>query len=174
MPVTKPAFGSRPEPLFPILMLMVIGLASCAAPPVPPPKTLPPQPSPKTIQTRLPTIQYTIQVGAFSSIERAARYADRLQAAGLDAYYFVDEDKLCKVRFEKFETKAAAAARASALQAQGLIDDFYIIQPAAYTETADERAALRSSIVTTAHRFIGTPPTVGAGLPRKADSIAAD
>jgi hypothetical protein len=134
-----------------MLIGMLIGLGACAVPPVPSP------PIPETITTRLPTISYTIQVGAFSGIEQAARYADRLQAAGLDAYYFVDKDRLCKVRFEKFETKAEAVARAVDLQARGLIDEFYIIRPAAGAAAADIRTTLRNNLVSTAHQFIGTP-----------------
>ena len=108
---------------------------------------------------RLPTISYTIQLGAFSSVERAAHYADQLQAAGLDAYYFIDDDGLCKVRFERFDTRAAARKRAAVLQAKGVIGDFYVVQPgaAAAAASANPRGRLSVSLVATARRFIGTP-----------------
>ncbi|MFZ5569062.1 MAG: C40 family peptidase [Thermodesulfobacteriota bacterium] len=161
MRIQNAAIRNRRVFRLPVLIGMLIGLAACAAPSVPPTTTLPPPVPPKRIRPRLPTISYTIQVGAFSTIERAALYADRLQAAGLDAYYFVDEDRLCKVRFEKFPTKKEAEARALVLQARGLIDEFYIIQPSVGLATTAMSSTLRSNLVSTAHRFIGTPYSWG-------------
>ncbi len=140
-----------------ILIGFLIGLAACAAPPAQPPKVRMPPPVKEPFQTGLPFIQFTIQVGAFSTVERAARYADKLQAAGLDAYYFVDADKLCKVRFGKYESREEAQAIATDLRARKLIQDFYIVQPAPATLTIEQRATLRKNIVDTAQRFIGTP-----------------
>jgi cell wall-associated NlpC family hydrolase len=122
-----------------LLALWWAALAACAGAPA---RTHGPPPEP------LPAIRYTIQVGAFSTVERAARYAARLTEAGLDAYHFIDRDGLSKVRFERFADKAAARRRAKTLQARGLIEDFYIVQPT---------AALPSRLVATARRFIGTP-----------------
>jgi hypothetical protein len=148
------------------LVLMIFVMASCAAPviletsPEPEPAQTPvssPPPEPTTIQSELADIQYTIQVGAFSTTERAAAYAAGLMRKGLDAYYFIDEDGLCKVRFERFETKALARQRASELQTLGWIDDFFIAQPVFQRYQIDPQAALRKNIVKTAGRFIGTP-----------------
>ena len=77
----------------------------------------------------LPTIPYAIQAGAFSTAERAEAYALRLQRRGLDAYYTIDEDGLFKVRFDRFATREAALQRAGELAAQGIIRDFYVVQP---------------------------------------------
>jgi len=164
MTVKKCISGFEPDlkrqALIGMLIGVLMGLGACAAPQVPPKAAFPPV-SPKTFVTRLPTISFTIQVGAFSGIEQAARYADRLQAAGLDAYYFVDQDRLCKVRFERFETRAEAVTRATSLQSRGLIKEYYIIRPVAGGAEADIREALRRNIVSTAHRFIGTPYSWG-------------
>lgn len=106
---------------------------------------------------QLPTIQFTIQVGAFSTVPRAAAYADRLEERGLEAYYFIDDDNLCKVRFERFDDKEAARIRALELQAGGLISDFYIVQPRSDRPTPNPQFGLRVDLVKTARRFIGTP-----------------
>jgi hypothetical protein len=139
------------------------GLTACAAPtpvtgiPEVPTSTIAQAPTrPAPIQTDLPTIQFTIQVGAFSTTARASRFAAELQQQGLDAYYFIDEDGLCKVRFDRFEEKARARRRAFELQALGRIDDFYIVQPGAGTRYVNPQMDLRRSIVQTAQRFVGT------------------
>ena len=44
---------------------------------------------PKTIEKPLARLGYTIQVGAFSDVENAARLTDQLKARGFDATYFV-------------------------------------------------------------------------------------
>ncbi len=136
---------------------------SCASPQQPMPARMPapppPAPAPLVVPEapRLPTIQFTIQAGAFSTSDRAALYAERLEAAGLDAYYFIDTDGLYKVRFERFETREAALARALALQSRGLIEAFYIIHPVPGAHQADVRRNLQESIVETARRFLGIP-----------------
>lgn len=146
-----------------ICALLIVGLASCAAPTVletlPKPHEPPPSspPGTKSVRSELPSIQYTIQVGAFSTVERAAVYAAGLIHRGLDAYYFIDADRLCKVRFERFDSKEEARRRAGELQDLGWIDDFYIAQPVSRQFHMDPQAVLRQSIVQTAGRFIGTP-----------------
>jgi len=149
----------RVRPIF--LPLLACLLAACA-----PRVALPPSAPPPVVRYRLPTIQYTIQVGAFSTAERAAAYAARLEARGLDAFYFIDVDGLYKVRFERFETKDAARQRAVALQQQGLIDEFYIVQPGPAAPVADARQALQQDLVRTARRFIGTPYRWGGASAR--------
>lgn len=145
-------------------VLIMVGMTACAAPT--PVTSLPEVLTPTTpqaptrpvpIQTNLPTIQFTIQVGAFSTTARAARFAAGLQQQGLDAYYFIDEDGLYKVRFERFEEKEMARRRAIELLALGRIDDFYIVRPGAGTQYANPQRDLRRSIVQTAQRFVGTP-----------------
>ncbi len=112
---------------------------------------------PAAVTPSLDTIQFTIQVGAFSTSQRAARYAVQLRSNGLDAYYFIDTDGLYKVRFQRFDTKAAARTQAVALREKGLFEDFYIVHPAPGGRQIEPRAALRDGIVRTARRFIGTP-----------------
>jgi cell wall-associated NlpC family hydrolase len=134
-------------------MLLFLVVAACAAPRVTPPAPSAPLPA----AARLPAIQFTIQVGAFSTTERAAAYAERLGSEGLDAYYFIDTDGLCKVRFARFDTKEEARAYATGLQARGVIEAFYIVQPRPERRYTDPLADLREGLVQTARRFIGTP-----------------
>jgi cell wall-associated NlpC family hydrolase len=151
-------------------VLFALLLASCASPgPITPsPKPITPQPEstapqpepseqpPVETPTNLPTIYYTIQVGAFSTTERAARYALELRRQGLDAYYFINGDGLYKVRFERFKSKAAARRRALNLQAAGLIKGFFVVEPITPVAHFNPQSTLRQNIVKTAHRFIGT------------------
>jgi len=137
---------------------------ACTVPaPISPPEgpehrdPVPTQPEPKSVQSNLPTIAYTIQVGAFSSTERAARFALSLKDHGLDAYYFIDGDGLYKVRFERFASKETARQRALELQSLGRIDGFFIVEPGSTKPKINPHAALRDNIVQTAKRFIGTP-----------------
>ncbi len=138
----------------------VLCLTACSSPAFMPADAIPRQPFPATAvpqaNFRLPGILFTIQVGAFSSTERAARFAAGLISQGLDAYYFIDTDRLFKVRFERYQTREAARARAVALKAGGVIDDFFIVQPVPGAYRIDPENALRDSIVSTARRFIGT------------------
>lgn len=108
------------------------------------------------VQPGLPSIAYTIQVGAFSSAERAARLSDHLERVGIDAYYFIDTDRLYKVRFERFDTKAAARQRAVDLQTRHVIDAFYVVSPRAGAQRFGSGSNLPEDLVRTARSFIGT------------------
>lgn len=117
--------------------------------------------------SKLNEIHFTIQLGAFSTSGRAAAYADRLQAAGLDAYYFIDKDYLYKVRLESFKTRKAALKRALDLKKKALIDDFFIVHPQPDTMYAYNSKVLGESIVRTAQRFIGTEYRWGGTSPEE-------
>ncbi len=141
-------------------------LAACAAPvvleypprpEVVPESPLPPAPEPIKLRSDLPGIQFTIQVGAFSTTERAAAYAAGLMGLGVDAYYFIDGDGLCKVRFERFESKDEARQRAIELQGRGWIESFFIARPVPHHDQVNPQTVLRQNIVQTATRFIGSP-----------------
>lgn len=135
-------------------LLLILLLAGCRSSVVVPPESTTSVPYPPAVESLLPSIAFTIQVGAFSTTERAAVYADHLASHGLDTYYFIDADGLCKVRFDRFDTKSRARERAAELQSRGIIGDFYVVRPG---RDQRARAHLQEDLVQTAHRFIGTP-----------------
>jgi len=103
---------------------------------------------------------YSIQVGAFSNLDNAVRLEQVLESRGIDAYYFRHESGLYKVRFGNHATYNPARSDAERLQAQGLIDAFFIVFPEDYSAARIKKTGkgdLRSELVKTARRFIGIP-----------------
>ncbi len=110
--------------------------------------------------TPLKKMGYSIQVGAFASLDNAVRLEQRLEARGIDAYYFRHESGLYKVRFANHANYQPARNEAERLQSQGLIDTFFIVFPEDYAAARIKRSGkgnLRSELVKTAKRFIGIP-----------------
>jgi hypothetical protein len=153
-----------------ITAILSFALTACAAPPTPltPSLPQPPQRVPQAVvmppapalphKMSLPAIQYTIQVGVFSSAERAQAYMEHLIDKGLDAYYFIDLDGYYKVRFERFDTRESANNRAATLQVLGVIESFFIVRPQQpFQPMVDERVELQGRLVETALTFIGVP-----------------
>lgn len=107
---------------------------------------------------------YSIQVGAFKDPNNAGRFVDSLIARGLDAFMFRD-GSIYKVRFGSYRTVDEARNRGRQLQAQGQIDDFFVVLPESYAlhksrsaPTKQQGSAyLRDEIVKTAYKYIGTP-----------------
>ena len=164
------------------LCIVLLVVAACAAPlplPEPPlqPVSVPSVPAhagpdamaseSPAVPDGLPVIEYTIQAGAFSTPQRAADYADVLLQKGVDAYHFVDQDGLFKVRFERFATREAAHRRASWLRSQGLIETYYIVTPRESNVSENPQLSMRQNLVKTARRFIGTPYRWGGASPRE-------
>lgn len=103
---------------------------------------------------------YTIQVGAFSRSENAARLASALRRRGIEAYYFQHAKGLFKVRFGTFPTREQALSKAQSLLSRGLIPDFYIVSPEEYPLALARRygaAYLREEVARTAVSFVGVP-----------------
>ena len=108
----------------------------------------------------LQNMGYSIQVGAFANLDNAVRLEQRLEARGIDAYYFRHESGLYKVRFGNYATYLPARSKAERLQSQGLIDKFFIVYPEDYAAARIQKSGkgnLRSELVKTAERFIGIP-----------------
>jgi cell wall-associated NlpC family hydrolase len=107
---------------------------------------------------------YTIQVGAFGNMGNAVRLTLLLRERGIEAYHFVADSGLYKVRFGNFATRQAARIRAEYLLGAGVIEDFYVVSPdesaAARYQTAGVDL-LREEIIRTARRFIGVPYSWG-------------
>jgi cell wall-associated NlpC family hydrolase len=103
-------------------------------------------------KTPLDRIRYTIQAGAFSNIENAIRFTEKLREQDINAYHFLHSSGLYKVRFGNFASKAAAVQRARALVRRGIIRNYYIVAPRNYS-----KSILANNIVRTADSFLGVP-----------------
>jgi cell wall-associated NlpC family hydrolase len=148
-------------------VVLAILLAGCAVL-SPPSRDYSPSPPPVPAEERpvvteqkpLPRMGYTIQAGAFSNAENAAKLAQYLTDQNLDAYYFQYSKGLYKVRFGNFATEEEATREAVILKAMGTIDAFYIVRPSDYSaarETTHGKPYVRSQIVETARAFVGVP-----------------
>lgn len=103
---------------------------------------------------------YSIQVGAFTNLDNAVRLEQGLVARGIDAYYYRHDSGLYKVSFGNHASYQPARAEAERLQAQGLIETFFIVSPQNYAAARIQQSGkgdLRSELVETARRFLGTP-----------------
>jgi hypothetical protein len=128
-----------------ILVFTGFFISGCSRAPVTPsPKPASPIP--------LPSIHYTIQVGAFSNMDNAVRFTEKLRKLDVNAYHFLHHSGLYKVRFGNFSSRKDAVDRAKALYSEGIIHDFYIVAPKDYSKTY-----LRDKILRTADSFIGVP-----------------
>ena len=103
---------------------------------------------------------YTIQAGAFSNVDNAARLSLYLQEKGFDAYYFFHESNLYKVRFGNYSSMETARTAAEELRSNGIIKEYMIIRPEDYprlAETERDNSGLRKDIVFSARKFLGVP-----------------
>lgn len=108
----------------------------------------------------LALLGHTIQVGAFAELDNAVRLMQKLDALGLDAYYYRQANGLYKVRFGDYPTRKAAEARAIQLRKAGVIETFYLIAPGEFAAARFRRGqdgALRRMLVSTAEGFLGIP-----------------
>ncbi|MBN2645476.1 MAG: C40 family peptidase [Desulfuromonadaceae bacterium] len=105
---------------------------------------------------------FSVQVGAFSRLDNAVRFEEGLQARGVDAYHFLHESGLYKVRFGNHPDYHQARDEAQDLQRQGMIGNFFIVIPGDYAvarvaQERDGQQRLRAELVKTAQRFLGIP-----------------
>jgi len=162
-PNHRPSGVRRGRQIVAALILPVL-LAACAAR-QPAPALDPTSPAPP----RLAMLGITIQAGAFASLDNVVRLTEELQAHGLEATFFRDNDGLFKVRFGNFASREEARQRARALQRDGTLDVFYIVVPeelAAAQRGRKGEAFVRERIVYTAKNFLGLPYRWGGASPK--------
>ena len=92
----------------------------------------PPKPPPAVPGKEVPRMRYSIQVGAFTNMENAARLTESLEKQGMSAYYFHHKSGLFKVRFGDYPTREAARMKAEALVQAGFFTEYYIVSPEDY------------------------------------------
>jgi cell wall-associated NlpC family hydrolase len=80
-------------------------------------------------QSGISRLGFAIQMGAFADVKNAERFTARLQAKGLDAFYYRKDNGIYAVRFGDFPSKDKARATANRLVADRLIDSYYIAPP---------------------------------------------
>jgi hypothetical protein len=151
---------------FPFFCCLFLLLLSCSAPlsktPVfeeIPARPVAQQPAVKEDQTLSP-LGFAVQVGAFSELDNAVRFESQLKQHGVDAYFFLHESGLYKVRFGNHPSYELARWEAESLQDQGLIERFFIIVPDDYAAVRIQRSGegdLRQELVKTTQRFLGVP-----------------
>lgn len=87
------------------------------------------QPAPAAKETGITRLGFAIQMGAFADVKNAERFTARLQAKGIEAFYFRKDNGVYAVRFGDFSSKEKARAVAGRLVADRLIDSYYIAPP---------------------------------------------
>ncbi len=116
---------------------------------------------PKTTSGKeLALLGHTIQVGAFAKLDNAVRLMQKLDALGLDAYYYRHASGLYKVRFGNYPSRKEAAARVVQLRKAGVIEAFYLVAPGEFAAARfrhHQDGALRKMLVSTAEGFLGIP-----------------
>ncbi len=111
-------------------------------------------------EKELAMLGHTIQVGAFAKLDNAVRLMRKLDALGLDAYYYRQASGLYKVRFGNYPSRKEAQARAAELRKAGVIDAFYVIAPGEFAAARlrhYQDGTLRKMLVSTAEGFLGIP-----------------
>lgn len=114
----------------------------------------------QTENSALKSMGFSIQIGAFASLENAVRQEQRLEQQGVDAYYFRHESGLYKVRFGNYTDYASARQKAETLKTQGSIGNFFIIIPEEYAAARIRKSGkgdIREELVRTTRSFLGVP-----------------
>ena len=97
-------------------------------------------------------IGHTIQVGAFAEVKNAERLTTKLQAKGIEAFYFRKENGVYAVRFGDYPSREAAKKQAQKLVAEKLIGGYFIASPEAAPSPKRKEPELRAATPTEVRR----------------------
>lgn len=130
----------------------------------------------KTVgESGISRLGFSIQVGAFAEVRNAERLTARLQAKGIEAFYFRKDSGVYVVRFGDYRSRELARKGAEKLVAEKLVDSYFIASPDAVfrksrrvTQPAEPLKNLStpkrppatdmgSIAARTAERFVGIP-----------------
>jgi len=143
-------------PLWPLFLLLLVQLllaSGCSTiSPTPIKTSLAPQSSGSL------RLGYSIQAGAFTEVEHAARLSSTLEKQGVNAYYFRHSSGLYKVRFGNYPSLQAATQQAESYVRAGIIADYYLVQPDSYAMAKKNELGedyLREQLLDTAAEFVG-------------------
>lgn len=149
-----------------ILCLIAVFISGCGGATKRAPDIITPISEPST-----PRMGYAIQAGAFSRLDNAVQFTDSLKRLGLDAYYFLHESGLYKVRFGNYTSRSLALVKAEELKSKGVISEFYIVTPEDYPwGMAGGRldpGATRRGIIKAAKNYIDIPYRFGGASAEK-------
>lgn len=124
--------------------------------------------------TGISRLGHAIQMGAFADVRNAERFTAKLQAKGIEAFYFRKDNGVYAVRFGDFPTREKARAAAKKLVSEHLISSYYIAPPNDVVFTAPKgpgwQKAPPQEIRSTGDRL---QPVVPAESPAKPEIPAA-
>ena len=125
---------------------------------------------PKSYPSGPALLGYTIQTGAFSLVDNAIRMTASLNKRGYEAFYFLHESGLFKVRMGNFPSRKKADLRAKRLLDKNVINDYFIVSPREYSSVGSRawnEQSFRERLVATARNFISYPYTWGGESPEE-------
>ena len=126
-------------------------------------------------QAGISRLGYSIQVGAFSEVKNAERLTAKLQAIGIEAFYFRKDNGVYVVRFGDYRVRNSAKKDAEKLVAEKLVDSYFIASPdAVFSKPSKVDEARKPPVLSrpekpaptgdmggiaarTAERFVGIP-----------------
>jgi cell wall-associated NlpC family hydrolase len=116
---------------------------------------------------------YSIQIGAFAEVKNAERLSAKLQAKGIDAFYFRKDKGVYAVRFGDYPNGESARREARKLVAEKIIGDYFVASPDDSYLARPKEPKVRSGNISTprsktdrdmgavaartAERFVGIP-----------------
>src|SRR6185369_1199330 len=120
-------------------------------------------------QKGISRLGYSIQVGAFADVKNAERLTVKLQARGIEAFYFRKDSGVYVVRFGDYRGRVEAKKGAEKLVAEKLIESYFIASPDAVFSKAQKVEPSRKPVDSTPSRKSAAPSDMGGIAARTAE-----